>query len=87
MSTPISQGSKLTGLELYAPRRADMQSEPASATSPQTSAPGSASEAMPVQDKQINGDLSDDELIEAVHARLEEAIKNAIDLGRFVGQR
>ena len=35
MSTPISQGSKLTGLELYAPHRADVQSEPISVTSPQ----------------------------------------------------
>ena len=83
MSTPISQGSKLTGLELYAPRRADMQSEPASVTSRQTSAPASASEAMPVQDVQNDEDLSDDGSLEAVHARLEEAIKNAIDVGRL----
>jgi hypothetical protein len=83
MSTPISQGSKLTGLELYAPRRADMQSEPAGVTSPQTSAPASASEAMPVQDGPNGEDLSDDGSIEAVHARLEEAIKNAIDVGRL----
>jgi hypothetical protein len=83
MSTPISQGSKLTGLELYAPRRADMQSEPAGATSLQTSAPASASEAMLVQDEPNDGDLSDDGSIEAVHARLEEAIKNAIDVGRL----
>src|ERR1700722_10410676 len=83
MSTPISQGSKLTGLELYAPRRADMQSEPEGVTSPQTSAPASASEAMLVQDEPNNGDLSDGGLVEAVHARLEEAIKNAIDIGRL----
>src|SRR5580704_4883749 len=83
MSTPISQGSKLTGLELYAPRRADMQSEPAGATSPQTSAPASATEATLVQDEPNDGDLSDDGSIEAVHARLEEAIKNAIDVGRL----
>ncbi len=83
MSTPISQGSKLTGLELYAPRRADMQSEPAGVTSPRTSAPASASEAMLVQDEPVDGDLSDNASIEAVHARLEEAIKNAVDLGRL----
>jgi hypothetical protein len=83
MSTPISQGSKLTGLELYAPRRADMQSEPAGVTSPRTSAPASASKAMLVQDEANDGDLRDNGSIEAVHARLEEAIKNAIDLGRL----
>src|SRR3984957_6974958 len=82
MSTPISQGSKLTGLELYAPRRAEMQSEPEGVTSPQTPAPASASEAM-VQDEPNDGDLSDDGSVEAVHARLEEAIKNAIDMGRL----
>jgi hypothetical protein len=83
MSTPISQGSKLTGLELYAPRRADRQSEPADVTSPQTSAPASANEAMLVQDEPNDGDLSDAGSIEAVHARLDEAIKNAIDIGRL----
>jgi hypothetical protein len=83
MSTPISQGSKLTGLELYAPRRAEMQSEPAGVTSPLASAPASASEAMPVQDEPNDGDLSDDGSVEAVHARLEEAIRNAIDIGRL----
>ena len=81
MSTPISQGSKLTGLELYAPRRADMQSEPASVTSPQMSAPESASEAM--LDESNDGDLSDDGSIEAVYAQLDEAIKNTIDIGRL----
>ena len=83
MSTPISQGSKLTGLELYAPRRAEMQSEPAGVTSPQTPALASASEAMLVQDEPNDGDLSDDGSVEAVHARLEEAIKNAIEIGRL----
>jgi hypothetical protein len=83
MSTPISQGSKLAGIELYAPRRADMQSEPAGATSPQASAPASASEAMLVRDEPNDEDLSDDGSIEAVHARLEEAIKNAIHIGRL----
>jgi hypothetical protein len=83
MSTPISQGSKLTGLELYAPRRTDMQSDPVGVTSPRTSAAASASEAMLVQDEPVDGDLSDNGSIEAVHARLEEAIKNAIDLGRL----
>jgi hypothetical protein len=83
MSTPISQGSKLTGLELYAPHRADIRSESAGVTSLRTPASGSASEAMQVQDEPVNGDLSDNGLIEAVHARLEEAIKNAIDLGRL----
>ena len=81
MSTPISQGSKLTGLELYAPRRADMQSESASVTSPQMSAPESASEAM--LDESNDGDLSDDGSIEAVYAQLDEAIKNTIDIGRL----
>jgi hypothetical protein len=60
-----------------------MQSEPAGVTALRTSAPGSASEAMLVQDESVDGDLSDNGLIEAVHARLEEAIKNAIDLGRL----
>jgi hypothetical protein len=87
MSTPISQGSKLTGLELYAPRRADMQSEPAGVTSRQTSASASASEAMPVQDEQNDGDLSDDEQVEAVHARLEAAIQEAIDNGGFADRQ
>jgi hypothetical protein len=83
MSTPISQGSKLTGLELYAGRRADMQSEPAGVTSPQTSAPASTSEAMLVRDEPNDGDLSDDGSIEAVYAQLDEAIKNVIDIGRL----
>src|SRR5580700_10006882 len=88
MSTPISQGSKLTGLELYAPRRADMRSEPAGVPSAQTSAPASASEEMLVLDEANldeanDGDLSDVESIEAVYARLDEAIKDAIDVGRF----
>ena len=81
MSTPISQGSKLTGLELYAPRRADMQSEPAGVTSPQMSAPESASEAM--LDESNDGDLSNDGSIEAVYAQFDEAIKNTIDIGRL----
>lgn len=88
MSTPISQGSKLTGLELHAPRRADMRSEPAGVPSAQTSAPASASEEMLVLDEANldeanDGDLTDDGSIEAVYARLDEAIKDAIDVGRF----
>lgn len=88
MSTPISQGSKLSGLELYAPRRADKQSEPAGVPSAQTSAPPSASEEMLVLDEANldeanDGDLTDDGSIEAVYARLDEAIKDAIDVGRF----
>jgi hypothetical protein len=86
MSTPISQGSKLTGLELYAPRRADVQSEPIGVTLPQTSAPASASEEMPVQDEPNNRDLIDDEELEAVHARLEAAIQEAIDNAGFANR-
>src|ERR1700722_13773101 len=83
MSPPISQGSKLTGLELYVARRAEMRSEPTGVPSPQPPAPASASEAMLVQDEPNDGDLSDDGSVEAVHARLEEAIRNAIDIGRL----
>jgi TPR repeat protein len=86
MSTPISQGSKLTGLELYAPRRADVQSEPIGVALPQTSAPASASEEMPVQDEPNNRDLIDDEQLEAVHARLEAAIQEAIDNAGFANR-
>jgi hypothetical protein len=86
MSTPISQGSKLTGLELYAPRRADVQSEPTGVALPQTSAPASASEEMPVQDEPNNRDLIDDEQLEAVHARLEAAIQEAIDNAGFANR-
>jgi hypothetical protein len=83
MSTPISQGSKLTGLELYAPRRTDMQSDPVGVTSPRTSTAASASEAILVRDEPNDGHLSDDGTIEAVHAWLDEAIKNGIDIGRL----
>jgi hypothetical protein len=86
MSTPISQGSKLTGLELYAPRRADVQSEPIGVALPQTSALASASEEMPVQDEPNNRDLIDDEQLEAVHARLEAAIQEAIDNAGFANR-
>jgi hypothetical protein len=86
MSTPISQGSKLTGLELYAPRRADVQSEPIGVALPQTSAPASASEEMPVQDEPNNRDLIDHEQLEAVHARLEAAIQEAIDNAGFANR-
>ena len=86
MSTPISQGSKLTGLELYAPRRADVQSEPTGVALPQTSAPASASEEMPVQDEPNNRDLIDHEQLEAVHARLEAAIQEAIDNAGFANR-
>jgi hypothetical protein len=86
MSTPISQGSKLTGLELYAPRRADVQSEPIGVALPQTSAPASASEEMPVQNEPNNRDLIDDEQLEAVHARLEAAIQEAIDNAGFANR-
>ena len=86
MSTPISQGSKLTCLELYAPRRADVQSEPTGVALPQTSAPASASEEMPVQDEPNNRDLIDDEQLEAVHARLEAAIQEAIDNAGFANR-
>ena len=86
MSTPISQGSKLTGLELYAPHRADVQPEPIGVTSPQTSEPASASEEMPVQDEPNNRDLIDDEQVEAVHARLDAAIQEAIDNGGFANR-
>jgi TPR repeat protein len=86
MSTPISQGSKLTGLELYAPRRADVQSEPIGVALPQTSAPASASEEMPVQDEPNNRDLIDEEQLEAVHARLEAAIQEAIDNAGFANR-
>ena len=86
MSTPISQGSKLTGLELYAPRRADVQSEPTGVALPQTSAPASESEEMPVQDEPNNRDLIDDEQLEAVHARLEAAIQEAIDNAGFANR-
>src|SRR5580704_18495952 len=86
MSTPISQGSKLTGLELYAPRRADVQSEPIGVALPQTSAPASASEEMPVQDEPNNRDLIGDEQLEAVHARLETAIQEAIDNAGFANR-
>ncbi len=86
MSTPISQGSKLSGLELYAPRRADVQPEPIGVALPQTSAPASASEEMPVQDEPNNRDLIDDEQLEAVHARLEAAIQEAIDNAGFANR-
>ena len=86
MSTPISQGSKLTGLELYAPRRADVQSEPIGVALPQTSALASASEEMPVQDEPNNRDLIDDKQLEAVHARLEAAIQEAIDNASFANR-
>ena len=86
MSTPISQGSKLNGLELYAPRRADLQSEPTGVTSQQASASASASEEMPVQDEPNNRDWIDDEQVEAVHARLEAAIQEAIDNRGFANR-
>jgi hypothetical protein len=86
MSTPISQGSKLTGLELYAPRWADAQSEPIGVALPQTAAPASASEEMPVQDEPNNRDLIGDEQLEAVHARLETAIQEAIDNAGFANR-
>src|SRR5579864_4937869 len=83
MSTPISQGSKVTGLELYAPHRPGVHLEPASVASPESSASASASEETPVQDAPNEGDLSDDGSIEAVYARLDDAIKDAIDIDRL----
>src|SRR5579864_759782 len=86
MSTPISQRSKLQGLELYAPRRANMQSEPASGASLQTSTPASAIEESLMQNEPNDRDLSDGEQLEAAHARLEDAIQDAIDNGRLANR-
>lgn len=82
MSTPISQGSNLKGLELYAPRRADIQSGPTRETSPQTSQPASAIEETLMQEEQNDRDWNDDDSVEAAFARLDDAIQTAIDVGR-----
>lgn len=91
MSTPISQRSKLEGLELYAPRRARTAgaADGEAAAAPEAAEPEAAepeaADMAPAPDEPPPQDGDRDALwesAEAVHARLEEAIAAAIDAGR-----
>jgi hypothetical protein len=73
MSTPIAPGCKLEGLELYAPRRVR--------TNPVPEGPDSPSRISPHEGEDDRWWAEAESAAEA-HARVDEAIQTAIDVGR-----
>ncbi len=91
MSTPISQRSKLEGLELYAPRRAAARPAPEYDDASSPTAPEQPAYQQPdiADDDRQPSEMATHEMgaqeaaaMDAAHAQLEEAIQAAIDAGR-----
>jgi hypothetical protein len=89
MSTPISRHNKLQGLALYAPRHARERSiDEETAAPPAIPEPGESDQtdagANTYEDAPANADGGDDDESNAsdIHEWLDQAIRDAVELGR-----